>query len=71
MPEILDSELPYIEVKSFHHLLLPEAVSYDVHMDPKSNFFFSQELYGREKHIYQIHRCSAFPCAPGHGCQHR
>ena len=40
MPEILDSELPYIEVKSLHHLLLPEAVSYDVHMDPKSNFFF-------------------------------
>ena len=40
MPEILDSELPYIEVKSLHHLLLPKAVSYDVHMDPKSNFFF-------------------------------
>ncbi len=40
MPEILDSEFPFIEVKSLHHLLLPEAVSYDVHMDPKSNFFF-------------------------------
>jgi DNA mismatch repair protein MutS len=40
MPEILDAEFPFIEIKALHHLLLPQAVSYDVHMDPKSNFFF-------------------------------
>src|SRR4030095_4576010 len=40
MPEILDSEYPFIEIKDLHHLLLPKAVSYDVQMDPKSNFFF-------------------------------
>ena len=40
MPEIQDTEFPFIEIKALHHLLLPEAVSYDVQMDPKSNFFF-------------------------------
>lgn len=40
MPEILDNEYPFIEIKSLHHLLLPEAVSYDVKMDPESNFIF-------------------------------
>ncbi len=40
MPEILDSEYPFIEIKSLHHLLLPAAVSYDVKMDPESNFIF-------------------------------
>jgi DNA mismatch repair protein MutS len=40
MPEILDSEYPFIEIKALHHLLLSNAVSYDVQMDPKSNFFF-------------------------------
>ncbi len=40
MPEIQDTELPFIEIKALHHLLLPHAVSYDVKMDPESNFFF-------------------------------
>ncbi|HCL84231.1 MAG TPA: DNA mismatch repair protein MutS [Chitinophagaceae bacterium] len=40
MPEFLDTEYPFIEVKALHHLLLPHAVSYDVHMDPDTNFFF-------------------------------
>jgi DNA mismatch repair protein MutS len=40
MPEIRDVEFPFIEIKALHHLLLPEAVSYDVYMDPKSNFLF-------------------------------
>ena len=41
MPEIEDTEFPFIEIKALHHLLLPQAVAYDVQMDPKSNFFFS------------------------------
>jgi DNA mismatch repair protein MutS len=40
MPEIRDVEFPFIEINALHHLLLPDAVSYDVHMDPKSNFLF-------------------------------
>jgi DNA mismatch repair protein MutS len=40
MPELRDVEFPYIEIKALHHLLLPDAVSYDVYMDPKSNFLF-------------------------------
>jgi len=40
MPEIEDTEFPFIEIKALHHLLLPQAVAYDVQMDPKSNFFF-------------------------------
>jgi DNA mismatch repair ATPase MutS len=40
MPEIRDVEFPFIEINALHHLLLPDAVSYDVYMDPKSNFLF-------------------------------
>jgi DNA mismatch repair protein MutS len=40
MPEIQDAEFPFLEIRALHHLLLPEAVSYDVKMDPQSNFFF-------------------------------
>jgi DNA mismatch repair protein MutS len=40
MPEFLETEAPFIEIKALHHLLLPNAVSYDVQMDPNSNFFF-------------------------------
>lgn len=40
MPEIEDTPFPFIEIKALHHLLLPHAVSYDVQMDPKSNFLF-------------------------------
>ncbi len=40
MPEFLDSDSPFIEMNALHHLLLPDAVSYDVQMDPKTNFFF-------------------------------
>ncbi len=39
-PEFQDTEFPFIEIKGLHHLLLPHAVAYDVHMDPDSNFFF-------------------------------
>ncbi len=39
-PEFQDTEFPFIEIKALHHLLLPDAVSYDVQMDPESNFFF-------------------------------
>jgi DNA mismatch repair protein MutS len=40
MPEIQNTDFPFLEVKGLHHLLLPHAVSYDVEMDPQSNFFF-------------------------------
>ena len=40
IPEIRDTEFPFFEIKALRHVLLPEAVSYDVQMDPHSNFFF-------------------------------
>ena len=40
MPEIRDTEFPFFEVKALRHVLLPDAISYDVQMDPHSNFFF-------------------------------
>jgi DNA mismatch repair protein MutS len=40
IPEFQDTALPFINIEGLHHLLLPQAVSYDVHMDPESNFFF-------------------------------
>src|SRR5450755_2712134 len=39
-PEMQDTVFPFIEIEGFYHLLLPQAVSYDVHMDPEANFFF-------------------------------
>jgi DNA mismatch repair ATPase MutS len=40
MPEVQDKEIPFFEIKALRHVLLPDAVSYDVQMDPHSNFFF-------------------------------
>ncbi|MDP9043071.1 MAG: DNA mismatch repair protein MutS [Bacteroidota bacterium] len=40
IPEFNDIGVPILEIKALHHLLLPHAVSYDVKMDPQSNFFF-------------------------------
>ena len=40
MPEVQDNEFPFFEIKALRHVLLPDAVSYDVQMDPHSNFFF-------------------------------
>jgi len=40
MPEIEDTEFPFIEIRALYHILLPKAVSYDVKMDPESNFIF-------------------------------
>jgi DNA mismatch repair protein MutS len=39
-PEFRDTEFPFIEVRALYHLLLPRAVSYDLYMDPESNFIF-------------------------------
>jgi DNA mismatch repair protein MutS len=39
-PEFIDTEFPYTEMHGLHHLLLPEAVAYDVAMNPENNFFF-------------------------------
>jgi DNA mismatch repair protein MutS len=40
MPEFRDTPFPYIEVRALYHPLLPQAVSYDLRMDPESNFIF-------------------------------
>ena len=40
IPKIKDVPYPYIEVKALYHPLLAEAVSYDLCMDPESNFIF-------------------------------
>jgi DNA mismatch repair protein MutS len=39
-PEFLETEFPYIEIVDLRHLLLPQAVAYDVIMNPENNFFF-------------------------------
>ena len=40
MPEFRDTIYPFIEVRALYHPLLPQAVSYDLQMDPESNFIF-------------------------------
>ncbi len=40
MPELLETDYPILEVESLWHPLLPQAVSYNVFMNPDSNFFF-------------------------------
>jgi DNA mismatch repair protein MutS len=40
MPEIRETESPFIEIKALRHILLPHAVSYDVQMDQQTNFVF-------------------------------
>jgi DNA mismatch repair protein MutS len=40
MPEILEKSFPYIDVVGLYHPLLPKAVSYNLQMDPESNFIF-------------------------------
>jgi DNA mismatch repair protein MutS len=40
MPEIRDMETPFVEIRALRHLLLPQAVSYDVQMDQQANFVF-------------------------------
>jgi DNA mismatch repair ATPase MutS len=39
-PVFVDQADPYLEASSFYHLLLPEAVAYDVRLDRESNFLF-------------------------------
>jgi DNA mismatch repair protein MutS len=39
-PDMQDTEFPFIEIEGLHHLLLPQPVAYDVHMEPNNNFFF-------------------------------
>src|SRR5664279_5451020 len=40
MPELIGTDHPFLEVESLWHPLLPHAVSYNVFMNPDSNFFF-------------------------------
>ena len=39
-PVFLEREEPYMEVNSLYHLLLPSPVSYDIQLDPETNFLF-------------------------------
>lgn len=39
-PEITEQEEPFIEATGLYHLLLDNPVSYDVDMNPRSNFIF-------------------------------
>jgi DNA mismatch repair protein MutS len=39
-PNIQDLPYPYIEVKALYHPLLTQAISYDLCMNPESNFIF-------------------------------
>lgn len=40
IPEFIHTEGPFIEVTGLYHLLLTAPVSYDINMDPESNFVF-------------------------------
>jgi DNA mismatch repair protein MutS len=40
VPEIRDIETPFLEIDGLYHLLLPDAVSYNVQMNVENNFFF-------------------------------
>ncbi|HEX9510848.1 MAG TPA: DNA mismatch repair protein MutS [Puia sp.] len=39
-PLFLEREEPYMEVRSLYHPLLPAPVSYDIQLDPETNFLF-------------------------------
>jgi DNA mismatch repair protein MutS len=39
-PEFIDQPQPLIDVKDLYHILLPQPVSYDINMNPDSNFLF-------------------------------
>jgi DNA mismatch repair ATPase MutS len=39
-PEIIEQEDPFIEAKDFYHLLVPDAVPYQITMNTESNFIF-------------------------------
>jgi DNA mismatch repair protein MutS len=39
-PAFVDQEQSFVDVKSLYHLLLPNPVSYDVHLNPENNFIF-------------------------------
>lgn len=39
-PQFRESTVPYMEVRSLYHLLLPAPTSYDVRLDQETNFLF-------------------------------
>ncbi len=39
-PEFIDTDLPSVEAQGLYHILLPQPVAYDVHMNPEHNFMF-------------------------------
>ena len=39
-PQFIDEEQPYLRAEGLYHVLLQQAVAYDLVMDPKQNFLF-------------------------------
>jgi Mismatch repair ATPase (MutS family) len=39
-PVFVDQSQPLIDAKELYHILLPDPVSYNIHMNPESNFLF-------------------------------
>ncbi len=39
-PEFVQQDSPLIEVKGLYHILLPQPVAYDMHLNPEHNFLF-------------------------------
>ncbi|MFI5195078.1 MAG: DNA mismatch repair protein MutS [Chitinophagales bacterium] len=59
MPEFILQDEPYIEISSLYHLLLTSPVSYDVKMDPGSNFIFmtGANMAGKSTFIKAVGCC--------------
>jgi DNA mismatch repair ATPase MutS len=39
-PEFAEQQTPMVDAQKLYHVLLPEPVAYDLHMDPANNFMF-------------------------------
>src|SRR5690606_954122 len=39
-PEFVEQDSPIVEAKDLYHILLPNPVAYDLHLDPEHNFVF-------------------------------
>lgn len=39
-PEFVEQATPLVDAKKLYHILLPQPVAYDLHMDPQHNFMF-------------------------------
>ncbi len=67
-PECIESDSPYFDATDLFHLLLPRAVSCDVHMDRDKNFIFltGANMAGKSTFIRSV-GCSLFLAHLGMG----